>query len=104
MTESYSLTPGQEASAEWDWDRQLGKYTASFFSLWRVTAGGRVIYIVKLKDTDLFYVGVLLFHKSTWVAITCDGLLHFIVKASFSTLVNSYWKLTLYTRTETRGK
>lgn len=30
MTESYSLTPGQEASAEWDWDRQLGKYTPAF--------------------------------------------------------------------------
>lgn len=92
MTESYSLTPGHQASAECDWDRQLGKYAASFFSLRRFTAGGRVIYIVKLKGTDLFYVGVLLFHKSTWVAIAHNGFLHFIVKYAFSTLVDSYWK------------
>lgn len=59
--------------------------TRPAFSPYGVTAGGRVIYMVKLKGTDLFYVGVLLFHKSTWVAITCDGLLHFIVKSSFST-------------------
>lgn len=50
------------------------------------------MYIVKLKGTDLFHVGVLLFHKSIRVAITHNGLLHFIVKYSFSTLVNSYWK------------